>query len=62
MSPETRYLLKHALIHTERYDLALERFPNLRGLERVGDLGRPIKLSVQPKLDDVYLTNVGILI
>lgn len=62
MSPETRYLMKHMLIHSTRYELALERFPNLRGLESVGELGHAIRLSDQPRGLYPYYTQVGILL
>lgn len=60
MSPETRYLLKHMLIHENRYELALERFPNLRGLDDVGDLGHPIYLDEKPRYTFEYYTEKGI--
>lgn len=60
MSDDTRYLVKHQLIDMKRYDLALERFPNLRGLETVGKLGHPLHLDVEPKYTNAYLTSVGI--
>lgn len=60
MSEETRYLAKHVLISMERYELALDRFPNLRGLDDVGDLGHPIYLEVKPKRAPGHLTDVGI--
>jgi len=62
MPVETRYLAKHLLIHQMRFDLALERFPNLRPLEQVGDLGRKLYLDSNPKLVYDYLTRVGILL
>lgn len=60
MSEDTRYLMKHMLIQTGRYDLALERFPNLRGLADVGALGHPLYLDTKPKGTFEYLTRVGI--
>lgn len=60
MSEETRYLLKHMLIQMKRYDLALERFPNLRGLADVGELGHPLYLDQRPKYTYDYFTQVGI--
>lgn len=62
MSPETRYLLKHMLITQRRYPLALRRFPNLAGLERVGELGHELQISSEPLLLDDYLTERGILL
>lgn len=60
MSEDTRYLLKHLLIRTGRYDTALERFENLRGLDDVGRLDHEIRLSEHPRHLDRYLTEVGI--
>lgn len=60
MSDETRYLVKHMLISMKRYDLALERFPNLAALKDVGELGHPIYLDANPRRSEDYLTSVGI--
>lgn len=60
MSEETRYLLKHLLIHQQRADLAFERFPNLRPLKDVGELGHPLYLDRDPKYVYEYYTGVGI--
>lgn len=60
MSEDTRYLMKHMLIGMKRFDLALDRFPNLRALEEVGDLGHPIYLDANPRRSEDYLTSVGI--
>lgn len=62
LSPETRYLSKHMLIDMKRLTSAITRFPNLRELEKVGELGHPIFLSANPRREDSYLTSVGILI
>jgi len=60
MSEDTRYLAKHVLISTKRYELALERFPNLRGLDDVGELGHPIYLDAKPRKAPGHLTDAGI--
>lgn len=60
MSAETRYLLKHMLIQTDRYDLALTRFANLTALGEVGELGHVLFLDEPPTLVHEYLTSVGI--
>lgn len=60
MSENTRYLMKHMLIDMKRYDLALERFQNLRGLDAVGALGHPIYLDDNPRHSEKYLASVGI--
>lgn len=62
MSEDTRYLMKHILIHQTRYEQALERFPNLRGLEEVGELGHTIRLDANPRGTYPYYTKVGILL
>lgn len=60
MSEDTRYLAKHMLIAMQRYDLALERFPNLRPLADVGELDHKIILDANPSLVNEYYTSVGI--
>lgn len=60
MSHETRYLLKHLLIQMQRYDLALARFPNLRGLENVPDLDGDLFLSDEPTDAFEHLRQAGI--
>lgn len=60
MSLETRYLMKHMLIHKQLFDTALERFPNLRGLADVGDLGHTLVLEEEPSGSFPYYASVGI--
>ncbi|GAA3662902.1 hypothetical protein [Microbacterium marinilacus] len=60
MSLRARYLLKHVLIHTQRWELALHRFPNLAGLETVSPLEDPIYLRDSPRFTYRYLTDMGI--
>lgn len=60
MSEETRYLMKHMLIHQGRYRLALRRFPNLRPLADVGELGHPLVLDEQPMNLHRYYVEHGI--
>lgn len=60
LSHETRYLMKHLLIDMRRFDAALERFPNLAGLEDVPALPKPLFLDARPSLQNEYLTRVGI--
>lgn len=60
MSEDTRYLMKHLLILQGRFELLLERFPNLRGLKEVKELGHPLYLSDKPMLAHPYFTEVGI--
>lgn len=62
MSEDTRYLMKHLLVHTGRFDLVLERFPNLAGLREVADEGHVVRLAEQPKGVYEYYTRVGILL
>lgn len=62
MTHRTRYLMKHLLISQKRYEIALERYPNLRGLADVGDLAEPLYLDSDPRYGDTYFTSVGILI
>lgn len=62
MSPATRYLLRHMLIHMNRYELALDRYPNLRGLAAVEPLEHPLVLSDDPTGVNPYYTSVGILL
>ncbi len=60
MSEDTRYLMKHMLIQSERLELAVERFPNLRGLLDVGELGHDLYLDAHPRGTYEYFTKVGI--
>lgn len=62
MSEETRYLMKHMLIHTGRYEIALHKFPNLAGLAEVGQLDHPLVLDEHPLLIYPYYTDKGILL
>lgn len=62
MSEDTRYLFKHMLIHTNRYELALERFPNLRVLDAVTTLDHQLVLDEHPTFAHDYYTEVGILL
>lgn len=62
MSEDTLYLMKHTLILQDRYALALEKFPNLRGLADVGDLGHQLVLDENPTYAHPYFTEVGILL
>lgn len=62
MSVRTRWLLKHMLISQKRYELALEKFPNLRPLSdtaRPEDL--PIVIDPDPLLPNAYLMEHGII-
>lgn len=59
-SDDTRYLMKHLLILQGRYEATLARFPNLRGLDDVGELGHPLHLSSEPTLAHDYFTRMGI--
>ena len=60
MTDRTRYLMKHLLIAQKRYEIALERFPNLRGLADVAELAEPLYLDADPSFYHEYLTQVGI--
>lgn len=62
MSHETKYLMKHMLIAVDLYDLALERFENLAGLEEVVELEYPLILDENPTLVDEYYSKVGIVL
>ncbi|WP_406019406.1 hypothetical protein OH783_03390 [Kocuria rhizophila] len=60
MSEENRYFLKHIIIHTQRYERAHKRFPKLRGLADVGQLGSPLIPSEKPMFAHAYFTEAGI--
>lgn len=60
MSDATRYLMKHMLIHQQRLDIAIERFPNLAPLRDVGPLGRTLVLEEEPSGSFPYYESVGI--
>lgn len=60
MTDKTRYLMKHLLISQKRYDLAMERFPNMRGLADAVDLAEPLYLDESPRCRESYFTSVGI--
>lgn len=62
MSDDTRYLIKHMLIRTGRYEMTLERFPNLRGLDEVGVLDHLLVLDDDPSYVYPYYTEHGILL
>lgn len=62
MSEDTRYLVKHMLIRSGRYETTLERFENLRGLDDVGSLDHPLVLDDNPTYAYPYYTSVGILL
>ena len=62
MSTESRYLLKHMLIHTNRFENALQRFPNLRPLCDVGPLGHLLILSDDPGFYYDYYTDHDIIL
>lgn len=62
MTRQTWYLMRHLLIAQQRFEIALERFPNLRGLADVADLPEPLYLDRDPRCSDDYLTRVGIYI
>jgi hypothetical protein len=60
MSEDTRYLAKHLLVSMKRDALVYDRFPNLRPLQDVGELGHKIFLDAKPTLVNEYFTSVGI--
>lgn len=63
MSERSRYLFAHVLIMSQRFDLALERFPNLAGLADVGTTppnGEEIVLEDPPADHYDYYRRVGI--
>lgn len=61
MSTKTRYLLKHMLISQKRYELALERFPNLRSLESTETPDLPILIKDRTPAHSKYLREHGII-
>lgn len=56
VSEDTRYLLKHMLIRTKRYERMLAEHPHLRALENVGPIDHDIVLSADPTLAYDYYT------
>lgn len=56
MGEETHYLIKHMLIHIDQYAVALEKFPNLCGLEDVDDPSRP---PADPRARQSEVTSSG---
>lgn len=59
---ETRYLIKHMLLLTKRYERMLEEFPNLKPLDDVGELGHELVLDEDPTYAYPYFTERGILL
>jgi len=54
MSSRSTYLLKHVLILKRVYKSTLDRYPNLRALERVGDIDAPIYLTDPTSVRDTW--------
>lgn len=54
MSHRAKYLLKHTLILKRVYKSALDRHPNLRDLEQVGDIEEPIFLTDPDRVRDTW--------
>lgn len=60
MSARARHLMRCTLILKRQYEDALNRFPNLRGLERNVPIREPIWLSEEPKHSWSYFRKNGI--